>query len=93
MARTEAANAVNRGALEGYRQSGVNPRKSWLSAYDDETRDSHKEAHDRYRGNPIPLDEDFQVGNSSGPCPGSVEGNDSAAQNINCRCCVLPIVE
>lgn len=89
IARTEIISAANAGSLEGYRQAGVK-RKSWLAALDERTRETHVAAHQRYQANPIPVDQDFEVGGASGPAPGSI--NDPA-ESINCRCTLIAEVD
>ena len=85
IARTEMLSASNRGALEAYRQSGVVERKRWLAARDDRTRDAHAEAN----GQTVALDVPFLVMGESVMAPG--EG--SAANSINCRCTIVPLLE
>jgi len=88
VARTESAVAVNRGTLEGYRQSDVVERKEWLSAPD--ARETHQAAGAQYQGSgAIPIDQDFHVGAGHGPCPGSIG---LPEEDINCRCFLSPVV-
>lgn len=58
--------------------------KSWRSQRDRIVRDSHIRADRRYTEQPIPLDQNFQVGASSGPYPRSSQL--SAAERSGCRC-------
>lgn len=92
-ARTETIAASNAGRFEGYKQGGIKT-KEWLTAQDGDVRDSHIIAGQQYTDGgepgPIPLDEDFIVGEGAGPSPGNLG---AAAEDINCRCTVLPIVE
>jgi len=63
-------------------ERGFIVRKIWASVMDDRTREDHAEADEQEadeNGN-------FRVGSSVGPGPGLLQGPDSAAQNINCRC-------
>lgn len=85
IARTETISALSGGALEAAKASGVVSGKQWLAALDDRTRESHIAAHEQYQTHPIPLDEDFIVGGSSGPGPGLMS---DAAESINCRCSI-----
>jgi len=87
IARTETVSALNRGSLEGVRQSGVADelKKGWLTAGDEQVRDTHVAAGVAYGKSPIPVDEDFSVGADSMPHPG---GGSLAEENINCRCAV-----
>lgn len=79
IARTEIIGDMNGGTLEGWKQSGVVEDKIWLAAIDDRTRDSHIDAH----GQQVGLDDDFEVGDGSGPAPGQIG---LAEEDINCRC-------
>jgi SPP1 gp7 family putative phage head morphogenesis protein len=79
IARTEVIGAANGGTLEAWKQSDVVESKVWLAALDDRTRETHAEAH----GQSVGLDEDFQVGDGSGPAPGQIG---LAEEDINCRC-------
>lgn len=89
IARSETLTALNGGAFEAYKQSGVVEKKAWLAGLDDRTRANHIEAHRTYQTSPIPLDEDFKVGAGSGPHPGEIG---VAEEDINCRCSIQPIV-
>jgi HK97 family phage portal protein len=90
IARTETAGAVSQGRLEGFQTLGV-PKKAWLSARSGEVRKSHVIADATYTKNPIPVNEPFKVGNSRMMHPGDPAG--AAEEVVNCRCCVLPVVE
>jgi HK97 family phage portal protein len=90
IARTEVIGGYNGGTLEAWKQSGVVTKKAWLAALDDRTRATHSEAHARYQAEPIPIDEDFQVGDASGPAPGETG---AAEEDINCRCSMTAVVD
>jgi HK97 family phage portal protein len=95
IARTEAIGAMNGGKVEAWKQAeaqldGMRVRKAWLAELDDRTRESHVEAHQRYQGQPIGMDEDFEVGGGAGPAPGQLG---EPEEDINCRCTVQPVVE
>lgn len=88
VARTESASCINRGTLEGYTQSGVVELKGWSAASD--ARDTHLQAGSRYNEQgAIPLNQDFQVGAGSGPCPGSIG---LPEEDISCRCAIFPVL-
>lgn len=71
IAQTETNKAVNFGAVDGYRQSGVVERKGWLAG--DGARETHRYAARRYdEKGAIPIDQDFEVGGGRGPAPGSI---------------------
>lgn len=91
VARTETMAAVNGGAyrsavLEAEARGDVAPFKLWLSTDDRRTRPTHVDA-DQQR---TLLSEPFRVGTSALLFPGDPRG--AAAEVINCRCTVLPIV-
>jgi HK97 family phage portal protein len=89
IARTEIIGASNEGALESYRQSGINLKKGWLAAQDERTRDAHIEADNKYSEDGIELDENFQVGGEGLQAPGQGQLPEN---NINCRCSIIPIL-
>ena len=82
IARTEVIGASNGATLEAWQQSGVVDGKEWLAALDDRTRDTHRAAH----GQVVGLDENFEVGDATGPAPGQMG---AAEEDINCRCTML----
>ncbi len=84
IAQTETIGAVNKGALEGNRQSGVVWGTQWLAALDDKVRDDHNSEH----GNSVPLDDTFPVTGLEYPGDQSVG---EMAQFINCRCTTKPL--
>ena len=86
IARTEVGTAVNGGQVEGWRQDGTVGGKRWLSAIDDRTREAHVAAHDQAVG----IDEPFVVDGEEGMYPGDFP---SAANVVNCRCTMVPIVD
>ena len=91
VARTETMGAVNAGALrsaqlEAQARGDVAPFKMWISTDDARTRPTHKAA-DQQR---TLLFEPFRVGGSALMFPGDPNG--PAAEVINCRCTLLPIV-
>jgi HK97 family phage portal protein len=85
IARTENIGAASGGAIEGWTQSGVVEGKQWVATFDDRVRDTHAEAH----GQTVGLDEDFEVGDATGPGPGQM---DSAGESVNCRCAVVAVL-
>ena len=84
IARTETVSASNMGALEAYRQAGVR-EKRWLATRDTRTRDAHREAD----GQTVPMEGMFAVGGELLDAPG--QGR-IAANNIQCRCALLPVI-
>jgi len=84
VARTEVNGAVNFGAEESYRDSGVVKTQRWLATSDDRVRDTHAAASGQERK----LDEKFSVGSDMLERPGDPNG--SPGEIINCRCCLIP---
>ena len=87
IARTEVISAHNNGSIEGYKQSDVVEGKEWLATFDDATRDTHADAD----GQVVALDASFNLGGMLMQYPGDPAGD--AADVINCRCTVLPVVK
>lgn len=84
--QTEATQVAGFGALEAARQGGFSLKK-WLSSQDQVVRDSHRGLNGQIRR----VSEDFQAPNgASAPHPGAFG---DAAEDINCRCAVRPILE
>jgi SPP1 gp7 family putative phage head morphogenesis protein len=83
IARTETAGAVNGGSFLYYGEVGV-PSKQWLTAGDEVVRESHQ----MLEGQTVRLTERFANGLRY---PGDMDGE--AAEVINCRCTILPILE
>jgi SPP1 gp7 family putative phage head morphogenesis protein len=82
IARTETNNAFSSGRVEGARQAGVS-KMEWLTARDPLVRDSHERLDTEVRA----LDEPFSNGLRY---PGDSSG--AAAEVINCRCTVIPVI-
>lgn len=91
VARTETIAAVNagifRGAqLEAEERGDLAPFKQWIATDDKRTRPTH-DAADKQR---TLLSEPFRVGGAPLMFPGDPRG--PAAEIINCRCSLIPIV-
>jgi hypothetical protein len=85
IAQTEVGRAANGGTLLAWgnaEDQGVKLEKGWLAAFVN-TRESHADAHKRYSQNPIPITDNFVVGNGAGPAPGQIG---VAEEDINCQC-------
>jgi len=89
IARTEIISSSNMGALQAYKQAGVE-KKTWIAALDERTRPTHRKAHEEYGNNPIPVDKNFKVGRGSGPCPGAIG---IPEEDVLCRCSIAPVIE
>jgi HK97 family phage portal protein len=90
IARTEVIGANNGGTLLAWEQTEVVAGKTWLAALDERTRETHVEAHQRYQNDPIGIDEDFEVGEGSGPAPGQIG---LPGEDINCRCTMTAVLK
>lgn len=85
IARTESASTMNAASLAGYQQAGVKG-KEWLTAHDPWVRPDHAAAD----GQKVAIDAPFVVGGYEGQAPGQFG---VAAEDINCRCALLPLVD
>jgi HK97 family phage portal protein len=94
IARTETIGALNLGSQEAFRVSGA-PRKSWLDAADERTRESHRNLRIQTSRKPIPTPEKFLMA-ESGRKPPEAEvmypGDPEAPAwcVVHCRCSLLP---
>lgn len=90
IARTEATTAVSAGAQAAYRDAatqGVKVRKALLSARDENVRETHLLADGQERA----LGEDYVLADGDhGPGPGRFT---LASNNVNCRCCEIPVID
>lgn len=90
IARTETTRAANAGSLVAYKDAvglGVEMKVEWLTARDDAVRASHRPMD----GKRVLVGQDFTLGSGAhGPSPGQIE---VAAEDINCRCTIVPFVE
>ena len=86
IARTEVIGSSNFASFNAYEQSGVVPGKQWVSTLDDRVRDSHEALN----GEIVPIDEPFKIGSAAAFHPG---GFGVAAEDINCRCTIAPVVD
>jgi uncharacterized protein with gpF-like domain len=64
-------------------------RKKWQATADGRTRETHLVAHMRYKDDPIPIDEPFQVGSALLMYPTDPAG--PPGETINCRCNQLTV--
>ena len=85
IARTESAATFNSGALETYKSAGI-AQKEWVSTIDNWTRQDHLSLNSKT----IDIGDDFNVGGDTMPAPGL--GSDPA-NNINCRCTIIPVIK
>ncbi|HNV61399.1 MAG TPA: phage portal protein [Candidatus Cloacimonas acidaminovorans] len=83
IAVTETAGAVNGGSFIYYDEVGIE-NKQWLTAQDEEVRESHVECEQQGE---IPLHEKFQNG-----CMYPSDQDGGAEEVINCRCVLQPVI-
>lgn len=85
IARTEGHRVQNEAKLDTYKsikEKGADIVKQWDATLDGDTRKSHRKLDGQIRE----LEEDFEIGSKSAPCPGKF--NDPA-EDCNCRCAML----
>lgn len=85
IARTEVLSASNRGAVLAYEAGGIE-EKRWVTAGDEEVRDSHRAANGQVRG----VHQRFHVGAAQLDHPGDPDG--PAGEIINCRCTTVAVI-
>jgi hypothetical protein len=91
IARTESTKAVNMATDQAYQTAatnGINIRKEWLSSRDDKVRDTHAELD----GQTVGVNEDFIVKSTGATAP-SPAAFGEAAEDINCRCTIVAVIE
>lgn len=88
VARTEAHRCQVQGRIDSANQAAkyVDMTKMWDSTLDRKTR----EWHQKLDGKVVGKDEDFVTDKGKGPAPGKMN---NAADDINCRCTVLFLVD
>ena len=90
IARTETHGAANYGSDEAAKQTGLPLSREWISAQDERTRETHREAN----GTTTSMDGTFKVGDAELAFPGDPDGGaDYPEEVINCRCTVAYIVD
>lgn len=80
IARTEVNSAMNNGAYEQMKATGLSTIKEWIATNDSRTRESHEEVD----GEEIGGDEKFMVGGFAMSHPHDPAG--PPGETINCRC-------
>lgn len=84
---TAAANAGQERAMQEAVQQGVNVKNAWLSSRDGKVRHTHQALDGQVRA----VGENFvSPSGASGPYPGALG---SAAEDVNCRCTTIPVLE
>ncbi len=91
IARTETLKASQSAQLEGFGQSGVVTQIMWNTSLDGEVRDSHAGTE----GQVVDMGDSFTLADgeaADAPGIGAGGGGLSAANTINCRCFVTPVL-
>lgn len=83
IARTEVTAAANFASIEAWQQTGLVPQKEWLATRDSKVRDTHLALD----GEVVDLEASFPGG------PDRPGNWGDPAEDINCRCTVIPVVE
>mgnify|MGYP006219977789 FL=1 len=90
IARTEATRVVNQSTSASYQtlvQNGIQVKKQWLTARDEDVRTTHKELE----GVIVGANEEFVTSDlDTASSPASFT---KASNNINCRCTIIPVLE
>lgn len=90
IARTETHTCANESTRAAAQSTEITWKKYWVSSGDDRTRETHIQAAIDYSSdNAIPMDDYYEVGESSLLFPGDPDGD--AEEIINCRCVELYI--
>lgn len=89
IARTEVVGGSNFGTLQGYKQSGVVTKKTWLATPG--TKGS-RESHESLDGTTIGIDDDF-TDSSTGATGQHPGGFGDPASDCNCRCAVAAAID
>lgn len=88
VARTEVNSAATNGAFTAMTDAGVE-YKSWLGSHGPHARPEHQAVEDATIGDPIPVDEPFEVDGEQMMFPLDDSLGASAGNIINCQCDVL----
>ena len=90
IARTEATKAVNIATRQAYQTAsneGIRVKQQWLSSRDDKVRPTHQELE----GQTVGIDEMFIVPSTMQEGAGPAQFK-SAAESVNCRCTIIPVI-
>jgi phage portal protein BeeE len=91
IARTETTRAVSVGTETAYQQAvdaGLNVKRQWLTSRDAHVRATHRELD----GQTVDIGQAFRIPSTGEKAMGPGQFA-SAAESINCRCAMIPIVE
>jgi SPP1 gp7 family putative phage head morphogenesis protein len=92
VAQTESHRVKNQGRFDSMQLAqakGINLKKRWIATLDRKTRRQHQELD----GQQVGLDKPFKNNGAEAMYPGSFIGRNSAAQNINCRCTYISVID
>lgn len=87
IARTETVKSFNFARHDGFKQSGVVEQEEWLATMDNRVRDTHAGASGQVKS----INGTFNIGGAQLEYPGDPSG--PAAEIINCRCSLLPVID
>lgn len=87
IARTETHSAANMAAFETAKAVGVDMMREWVSAENERTRQSHRDAD----GQRVKMDQPFVIGGHKIMFPGDYSAG-VPHETINCRCVVAYVV-
>jgi HK97 family phage portal protein len=88
IARTEATRVVNRSTAQAYSDlaaQGIQVKKQWLTAMDENVREAHQEL----QGQTVEANEYFTSVEGEAFAPAEFP---SAGMNVNCRCTIIPVI-
>ena len=77
-ARTEVTRSLSWADNQAQQAAGIR-EKQWLTAGDEDVRDTHQDAD----GQIVKFGGDYLVGSATGPYPGEMS---EVGENVNCRC-------
>lgn len=87
IARTETHGAANYGSNEAAKQTGLPMNREWISAADERTRETHREAN----GQIVGMTDTFRIGDSDLEFPGDPSA--PPEEVINCRCTLAYVID
>lgn len=90
IATTETTDMIEGAKIEGWKQTGVSGKKTWVSSFLKTSREHHMAAS----GQTVGLDEEFAVGESQMKWPGDSNGGKGlVGDRANCKCDVQFIAD
>lgn len=92
VARTELGRAKSQALLDSakvIKDNGIDVKKRWHATLDTRTRHDHRDLDGQVKE----LDEPFKINGCVGQAPVLFVGDNSASENINCRCTLLTFID